>query len=601
MSDRGDEVAVDSAPDCALAFGAFAWEQAGTLGTAPGWARRGNVIVVADASLYYLDDLRRRCEARSDGSSTEAGLILDAYHHWGDECPGHLEGDFAFILWDGDRRRLLAARDFAGTRPLFYAHSDGIVSVASSIGAVLASCDVSREYNLCALAEDAAGVATTVRDETCYRAIKRLPAGWTLLMEQDRLPRTEPHWEVPIFGTSPSHGSFEESAEELQALLVDAVTTRIHGVDRPAVWMSGGYDSTAVFGAGSSAGRRLTPVSMRYPPDDPGYEDPWIESAAAHWNAEVRWTDVDAVPPLDRPYQRAAQRDEPFAHKFEMWNRALARTTRSAGAHVALGGNGGDQLFQVSPVYLGDLWRQLHWGLLNREWRRAYRGAGFRFLFRWAVQPNLPQTALDLAGLARGGRPLVHYLQDRPPPWIRSDFLTRSGLGQRLAQRVERRAGESLASVETSWYFRAGFGARVNALVNSIGLWEGVALRSPLYDGRLVQFAASIPRPYRTAGGEGKLVLRQAARSFLPADVVAPRPRRTGLPGGYLARTLPDSLSEMMESAGVCSHLADLGIIDPGKLLASCRAYLDDPAGNGSLGPPAYDAFATEMWLDSHS
>jgi len=426
-----------------------------------------------------------------------------------------------------------------------------------------------------------------------------LPAGYSLVAIPGEYPVIEPHWQPPVFGAGEYRGSFDAAAEELQAIIVAAVDTRIMMVEKPAVWMSGGYDSTSVFAAGSVAGATITPVSVRYPKDDPGYEDPWIEATAERWSATIRWVDVESIAPLDRPLERAAARDEPFAHKFEMWNRALCRGSRDAGSRVALGGNGGDQLFQVSPVYLADLLAQGHWAELRSVWRRGFRGAGYRFFARWAVQPNLSPSALRLVALLRGGRPLVHYMEDRPPPWFRDEFVRRSGLGDRLAGRIERRPGEPWSSVETGWYFRAGFGAKINALVNSLGLSEGVQLRSPLYDARLLQFVASLPRTWRSNAGESKVILRKSMQGLLPQEVLATRPQRTGLPRGYLAHCLQQALPEMVKVAEGCSNLADLGIIEPDVLAEKCRTYLADPVTNGALGGPVYDTLATELWLRS--
>jgi hypothetical protein len=258
-------------------------------------------------------------------------------------------------------------------------------------------------------------------------------------------------------------------------------------------------------------------------------------------------------------------------------------------------------LFQVSPVYLADLFAQVRWAELRSVWHRGFRGAGYRFFVRWAIQPNLPPPLLNLAALLRGGRPLVHYMEDRPPPWFRDEFIRDSGLGDRLAGRIERRSSEPWSSVETGWYFRAGFGAKINALVNSMGLSEGLQLRSPLYDGRLLQFVASLPRSWRSDAGEGKVILRKSMQGLVPESVLAARRQRTGLPRGYLARCLQESLPEMINAAGRCSKLADLGIIEPAVLAEKCSVYLADSVANGALGGPVYDTLATELWLRSRT
>ena len=115
-----------------------------------------------------------------------------------------------------------------------------------------------------------------------------------------------------------------------------------------SIRLSGGWDSPAVFAAGASAleaehgTRELLPVSISYPEGDPGREDELIREIAARWNADVQWLGIQNIPFFDNPQERAARRDEPFAHPFEMWHRSLARGTRATNSRVALEGVGGD-------------------------------------------------------------------------------------------------------------------------------------------------------------------------------------------------------------------------------------------------------------------
>ena len=153
----------------------------------------------------------------------------------------------------------------------------------------------------------------------------------------------------------------------------------------------------------STARTGCCPVSISYPEGDPGREDELIREIAARWNADVHWLDIQNIPFFDHPAERAAVRDEPFAHPFEMWHRSLARGTRATNSRVALEGVGGDQLFQVSEVYLADLLRTGRLTELAREWKtKGMTGSGFRNFFRWAIQPNLPRPAL--AARARAAR-----------------------------------------------------------------------------------------------------------------------------------------------------------------------------------------------------
>jgi asparagine synthase (glutamine-hydrolysing) len=99
-----------------------------------------DLVVAADAAIYYRDDLRRSLEREGviptgDGAGQ---MILAAYRAWGDDCAARLEGDFAFIVWDRRARRICAAREFGGKRTLFYASVNGTLVSASASGGVLA-------------------------------------------------------------------------------------------------------------------------------------------------------------------------------------------------------------------------------------------------------------------------------------------------------------------------------------------------------------------------------------------------------------------------------------------------------------------------------
>ena len=277
--------------------------------------------------------------------------------------------------------------------------------LASTAGGALALPGANTSLNLTVIAETAAGLWGGSA-ETCYEAVRVLQGGETLVRIDDSPTRTYRHWSPPRASTQ-NAPPFEEAAIELRKLLTRATTERLDGEADTSIWLSGGWDSPAVFAAGANAldvghsVHKLLPVSISYPEGDPGREDELIREIAARWNAPIHWLDIQNIPFFDQPAERAAVRDEPFAHPFEMWHRSLARGTRATHSRVALEGVGGDQLFQVSEVYLADLLRTGRVAALAREWKaKGMSGSGFRNFFRWAIQPNLPRPALALARAA---------------------------------------------------------------------------------------------------------------------------------------------------------------------------------------------------------
>ena len=261
-----------------------------------------------------------------------------------------------------------------------------------------------------------------------------------------------------------------------------------------------------------------------------------IARVARRWKRPVRWIPIAGVPLFERIGERAAKRDEPFGHVFEAWNRALIARSRGLGARVALDGNGGDQLFFTSNLYLADLLREGRWRTLWREWK-AKGGTDPRDLFQYAVQPLLPPWMVDGLGWMRG-RPLRPTMERPLPPWIRPEFARAHGLEARERAHNPRPPGAGAAEREAYWYLTAPYFPRAYGLVSAFALEMGVELRSPLLDRRVVEFAAGRPREERNAGRETKRLLRAPMRGLLPGDVLAPRDTKTGTLGGYFAAAI---------------------------------------------------------------
>ncbi len=587
----------------ALAVARCEWElspsHAGTIMI----AEEGRVTVAADASLFYRADLARKLRYKgiTVAGNTPTHLILAAYQAWGADCVRELEGDFAFIVWDEPRRSVFAARDFTGKRPLFFTETDDMLLAASSLAAILAHTRCTRELDLAVIAEEAAVLAGTASD-TCWRGIYRLPPGHCLQWRVGERARVSPWWHVPHFADRDSGQlPFDQAAEELRRLLTGAIDERLAKNGSTAIFLSGGWDSPSIYATAQrllsdtrDSSRRVDAVSISFPEGDPGREDEVISSIVGYWEEKTTWIDSRTVPPLIDVMERAARRDEPFPHLFEMMNRALARTGRSLGARVALDGNGGDQLFQASSSYLTDLFASGRWPTLAREWR-ARGGGGWRALLRHTLIPSLPDPVLHRLSEARGGRPLVHTLEHTLPEWIRPAFASEHSLLERERHNVLRRDGLSRAARESAWQLTRPLIGRMTAALGGLALEEGVEHRSPFTDARVVAFAASRPVSERRSGRETKRLLRHAMKGLLPDTVLAPRPYRTGSPIRYLTSAIVAAMPRLIERNMKNPVLGDLGIIEPGVF----RRMWEESVGRDDLNlcVSLYLTMEVELWL----
>ncbi len=584
-----------------LAVSRFEWERAPQFSGSALVVDDGASALVADASIYYREDLRRRLASRGVSVPSEADastLVIAAYRVWGSRAARELEGDFAFVLWDRRQRRAYCARDFGGKRPLYYAVFDDTLVIASTVSAVIAHPRASGELNL-------ANVCDTLSQQwggsadTCYAGVSELPAGASLTWIPGEDVRIAVDWEPPPIGHTPPT-CFEEGVAELRQRLGRAVAERLAPDADTSVWMSGGWDSPSVFASGQAQlrregerRRRLHPVSISYPEGDPGREDELITAIAEHWNSHVHWLDIERIPLFDEPARRAGERDVPFAHTYEHWNRALARGSRGTGTRVALDGNGGDQLFQVSDIFLADLFRDGRWTSVAREWRQK-GGQGWRTFARWVVLPAMP-TGFQHAVAAVRGREERDYLDRALPFWVREDFAKRHGLRERERSAMPSRRGYRGWRREAHFFLAAPTFPRAFQCLSGLALEEGVELRSPLYDRRIVEFACSRPRAERNSGKETKRLLRAAMSGLLPAHVLAPRERRTGITTAYSDRRIREAFPALLAEVLENPVLANLGIIEPSRVRVAWEQYLR--TGDLSLKIPLFLTIQVELWL----
>jgi hypothetical protein len=306
------------------------------------------------------------------------------------------------------------------------------------------------------------------------------------------------------------------------------------------------------------------------------------------------WIDIGDIP-LVAPDARAEARarDEPWSHPFEAWNRALAARAQAFGARVMLDGVGGDSLFQVSSVFLGDLFRAGRWLELRRQWKRG-GGGGTREFLRTAVKPALPAPALSLLAKLRGMSPPRHYLQRPASPWIRGSFLREHRVIEQDDAGLPPLPRTNAVIAETHAYLTYPPFPRLMGHLYAFALREGVELRSPLMDSRVVRFA--VPRPWheRASGNETKILLRRAMRGLLPDPVLAPRPHRTGTTSTYFSRGLRGA-APLIEATMEDMLLVSMGMVEPNTLRRAWAHFLS--TGDDEVGVRIYFTLQTELWL----
>jgi asparagine synthase (glutamine-hydrolysing) len=264
---------------------------------------------------------------------------------------------------------------------------------------------------------------------------------------------------------------------------------------------------------------------------------------------------------------------------------------------VAINGHGGDFLFQVTPVYLADLLAKGRLLRLTREVRALQISVKWpRYVFEWAIQPLLPKLALSALARIRG-RHLRGYFERPIPGWISADFTAKHGLRERTRLGSPRTSHGSRAAYEMYWYLTTPLYPRLNSLIAQYALEQGVEMRSPFYDRRVIEFAASRPSSERNSLGEKKILLRRAMRGLLPDDVLTPRSVKPGTLAGYFERSMKAAVP-LLEETLKSPRLAELGVIDGPKLQRALGRYVRGPE-QPYLREQLFFITQVESWLQA--
>jgi len=572
------------------------WERRPWVGGDALIAARGGVHVAADATLYDRPALAAALRAAGEMVAAEAPaaeLIAAAYRAFGVERLLQLNGDFAFVLWDENRRLLFVGRDFAATRPLHLAVHDRRVHVASSLDEVLELRTSRPAFDLLGLAEAASGLVEA-GGRSCWNGVRSVPAGCVLVVAPSLRVSEAARWSAPSFETG-SATTFTDASMELRDVLRHAVADRM-APDVTAVWMSGGYDSSSVFASaraalGDDTTSRVETISVSYPVGDRGREDDIIERILAHHGATGRWIDGGALPLLGDVANDAPRRDQPFAAMYDGFFRAAAREARAAGARVALSGHGGDVLFDSSLIYFADLLGGLHLKTYLAEWH-ASRAAMWRplALVEETLAPLVPE------GVARTALHAIDRRKERehlPARWLRRELADR--IADSGWMPLGRRRGESRSSAVARWSLQFPFFTKSQEAAASAARAEGVEYRMPLLDPRVIALAATRPRWEKRKGAHNKSLLRAAMKGMLPEDVLLARLYKTGLTQDYLTRCVQREFPTHVAALRRESVLGDLGIIDPSALERAVRECERD--AGGWVAGQLYFTFQTEYWL----
>ncbi len=548
----------------------------------------GSVWIAFNGEIYNHAELRRTLrldERHRFRSQADTEVLVHLYEERQLGLLDAIDGMFAIGLWDSARERLLLARDRMGKKPIYYAVVAGRLLFASEVKALLEHPDVARRLDLAALNQYLT-FSNVPEPRTLFEGIRKVPAGHALTCDRHGRIAVERYWS-PLDGPEwRAPTDRREAVERVRGLVKDAVRKRLMADVPVGAFLSGGLDSSTnvalMSRLVSTPLQTFTVEFTGFGPAENFHDVPYARRVASMFgcqHAEVQVTASEALAYLTEMVQK---QDEPLGDPACLPMHFVSRAAHQAGIKVVLVGEGSDEVFCGYPDFAALL--------------RVFNG-------RWSLLKKLPRAlrravkvGAELGGSAGGRVDVLRRAAEDEPLYMGLDVVFFDWEKDQLYTEAGRRAMPERAADTVGGYYREILGRRPGAdfsqqmsyvelrnrlpelllmRVDKFSMAHSLEARAPFLDHRLAAYALSLPASMKMDGERTKTLLKDAAREWLPEEIIERRKQgfRVPLPI-WLRRELAPWAEETLRR----SPLRRLGLFDFEHVLELWRRHREGTA-----------------------
>jgi asparagine synthase (glutamine-hydrolysing) len=497
-----------------------------------------NLAITADAIIDNRNELFDKLQIPSmhRGTISDSQLILFAYEKWGEATPKSLIGDFAFMIWDGRKRKLFGARDFSGARTLYFYHDNNRFAFSTIIEPLFKLPYVENKLNEDWLAEFLAipsMIEAVDTKSTVFKNVFQIPPSHSISIKDSGVTFSRYH----IFRDEEKLklNSDEEYQEAFKDVFHEAVTARLRTHGTVGSHLSGGLDSGTVV---SFAAKELEKENKRlhtfsYIPEDgfidwtPKYyipdERPFIKETVNHvGNISDHYLSFKGKEPLAEVGDFLDVMEMPYKF-FEnaYWLKGINEEAQKQGIKILLSGARGNHSiswgsWRLSIDYYAALFKRLKWINLYRE------------LDYYCTNFNTGKSVM-LPLIAKQAFPLIANIftknvsnNESFPIYINQSFAQRTKVFQKLKDhgvdikgRVPKDLNEYRLNHYNQLYVWNKSGTATTKLSLRYALWD----RDPTNDMRVIRFCLALPEELYIKEGMERSFLRKATKNILPDKV----------------------------------------------------------------------------------
>ncbi|MGQ0735708.1 MAG: asparagine synthase (glutamine-hydrolyzing) [Acidobacteriota bacterium] len=557
-----------------------------------------DIQLVANGEIYNFPQLRQELEGHGHTfrSRSDIEVLVHAYEQWGEAFLTRLRGMFAIALWDGRTRTLLAARDRAGEKPVYWTMTHRGLLLASEVKALLVRPEVPRELDLEAV-DQFLTYEYVLAPRTILKGIQKLPAGHFLTYRDGRVS-VQRYWDPAA--VAPRPWTDAEASDALREALRNATVGQMMADVPIGAFLSGGIDSSSLVAFMSEVS--LQPVnSFSIGFEDGTYNElPYAREVAQAFKTNHRERLVS--PDLEDLFERLiVHLDEPFAD-VSLFPTFLVSQVAREHVTVALSGDGGDELFGGYDAYLAQA----------LEVRLS--AAGRALLPAIAALANLvPPTDKKkglvnkikrfVSGATLAPRDLGHYRwmvylgaeakRRLYAPSLRS-ALSGSDAYAPVRETLRRFAQDDLVNRQLYADLSLYLADDILVKVDRMSMATSLETRAPFLDADVMELALSMPGHLKIRNGERKWILKQAMRGVLPERILSRKKEGFSIP---MKNWLRRELQPLMRSLLAKERVDARGLFDGTEVTRLIDAHV---AGRENHAHTLFPLMVFERWCAAH-
>ncbi len=476
-------------------------------------------VLVFHGRIDNRDELYRKLHFTGALDSTaDSDLLMTAYLKWGTSCLEHLLGDFAFALWDGAQSQIFCGRDHMGVKPLYYYLSDSLFVFASEIKALHTLSEVPKLENPERIADYVAGIEADTKS-TFFKNIFRLPPGHFIVIFPDKTSRVRYHEFTPAKLDCRNSREYEE---EFREIFIDAVKVRLRSAFPVGAYLSGGLDSSSIVCTAMGLCRDSLPGELHtfsgiFNQIKECDERDFFVSILERYKLQSHTLTVDEINPGIAYDNIFSVMDEPFSVPHIFMGLGLLQQAKGAGVRIMLDGHDGDSAVSYGYRLLTEYAISLKFYKLYK----CYKDLG--------VTSNTQVVKNILSLLCKITNAKIHTQLGISPfrkeirkeiRKLAPDFVRQTDIQRRLKQNMD--AMPFSYQVEKDFHLKnitQPIHTSTLEFFDQIAVREGVSIRYPYFDKRIIEFCLALPAHEKLSNGLNRNIVRKSLQGEIPPKI----------------------------------------------------------------------------------